>query len=231
MAAVKNHNDFGFELTVSNLRRNLNNTIGIDLIKEGFTIDSRLTTLKRKTNTKNEIQIELDCYDYKPSHLEFRLALRSKLKEIENEAKKFYDFLGEQYTPRWTIMLTEGDFHPKSRLMERKLRKSASHGITDEQSMNVAISDCRTILNNEIIPQLSKFSDLEKFQDFVLDDFDSVIRLDLFLPSIIAAKLKSRQALIKLVDYLWIKKALDSKGENDFMKKLVANIIPYADLH
>lgn len=157
--------------------------------------------------------------------------MRSKLKEIENEAKKFYAFLGKEYIPRWTIMLTEGDVHPKARHLERKLRKSATHRITDEKSMNEAISDCREVLKSEIIPHLSKFSDLEKFQDFVMSDFDSVIRLDLFLSAIISAKLTNREALKKLVDFLWIRKALDLESDEDFMKKRVANIIPYADLH
>lgn len=231
MAANTNHNAPTFELTVSNLRKNLSNALEIDLTKEGFTINSRLTTFKRKTNNKDEIQIELDCYDYKPSNVQFKLALRCKLKEIESEAKNFYDFLGEEYVPRWTILLTEGDFHPQTHLLERKLRKFAIHIVEDEQSMNVAINDCRKILKNEIIPYLSKFSDLEKFQNFILNDFDSVIRFDLYLSSLIAAKLKGREALTKLVDHLWIKLDLDSKDDYDFAKKLVANITPYADSH
>ena len=231
MAAGKNHTNPGFELTVSNLRRNLSNVLGIDLMKEGFTINSGLTTFKRKINSKNEIQIELDCYDYKPSNLQFKLGLRCKLKEIENEAKKFYAFLGFEYVPHWTILLTEGDFHPQTRLLEHKLRKAAIHIVEDEQSMNVAISDCREVLKNDIMPYLSKFSDLEKYQDFVLNDFDSVDRLSLFLSGILAAKLKSKEALIKLVDHLWTKNTLDSKSDEDYMKKFVANIIRYADLH
>lgn len=229
MEANHKENKINDKLTIYNVRSTLGITIGQDLKNEGFSIDSKFTQLKKKIGKGNEIRISFDCYDYKPARIEFRLILVFVIKDIDDEAELFYTFCGEQYNKGWTIVLNEGDFHQKVKFLQPKFRNAATHIVTNNETLNEGIEDCRKVLREEIIPMLPKFSNLSEFQNFVLTNYDEILRLGIEVPSLIAAKLHSKEALIKLVDYLWNKLGLELKSDLHIMKKLVGNIIRFSD--
>jgi hypothetical protein len=217
--------------TIKNLREIIRSTIGQDLVNEGFVLDSTISSAKKKIDRRNKIKISFDYYDFSPGRIEFRILLAFFISDINDEIEKYYKYCNEEYyklSP--TITLTEGDFHPKVKDLEPKLRNAAMHIISDRESLDEGIEDCRNILKKEILPKLPYFSTLNKFQDFVMSDYEFVTKFDIIIPSIIALKLKGRDELVNLVNFIWSKLNLETKAESHILKKLVGNIISYTDI-
>lgn len=162
-----------------------------------------------------------------PSSIEFRLVIIFSLAEIDNEAELLYKFSNEIYNRGFTIILAEGDFHPKTKELNAKSRNAATHILTDIKRLDEAINDCRGVLHHEIIPSFNRYIHLNAFQDYIFDDLNVVIKYGLLVPSLIAAKLKGRAALDKLVGFLWKTLELDSKNPEYLIRKLVTNIYVY----
>lgn len=215
------------KLSIKKVRESLASIVGLDLTNEGFKIDKKLSGAKKTISKKNKIEIKFDCYDYLPSSIEFRLIIIFSIEEIDNEADLLYKYSNEVYNKGYTIILTEGDFHPKSKNLNPKLRNAATHILTNMEMLNEATHDCQSVVRNEIIPYLSRYSKLEEFQKYIMSDFDHVINYGLFVPALIATKLMGNEELDKLVNFLWEKLKLDSKSSEHIQRKLVTNIYSY----
>jgi hypothetical protein len=217
------------KLTIRELRKIIGETLGSELAKEDFILDSKLMTAKKKVEKKNLITIYFDCYDYSPRRIEFRLLFNFRISELDEETKKYYSYCAEDYQAGVSLSLSEGDFHPKVRHLDKKMRSAFTHVITNQQNLDENIKDCRGVLKEIIIPQLGKFSVLSKFQEFVFANYNLLIPLGITIQGLIAAKLHSKEKLKMLVDYLWRELDLESKSDLHLMRKLVTNIIPYSD--
>ena len=225
MKLTQEHNT---KLSVKLLRETLTETIGHDLMNEGFSIDSNKTKIKKKIK-KNLITVFLDCYDFLPAKIEFRLLLIFRIHELDAETKLFYDYLGEDYTKGKSFILSEGDFHPKVKAMDHKQRNAATHIVSDFNTLKEGIDDCRKILSNEIIPQFANFSELNKFQNYILNHYEEIIRLGLIIPGIIAAELKSKDELFRLTNFLWEELELETASDANFFKKVINGIKVFSE--
>jgi hypothetical protein len=215
-------------LSIGKLRKLLTNTVGQDLIDEGFTINKTFTVLKKRVEIKNKITCFFDCYDYLPERLEYRLLFEFKIFELVKEAERFYKYCGIEFNG-FPLVLGEGSFHPRTKELDLKFRSAFTHVVTDFEMFSETVEDCKMVLHNEIIPRLPTFSTLHKFQEFVLQDYNSVYKLGIGIFSIIAAKLKGKEELHKLVAYLWEKLKIDSLNGQHLLRKLYGNILTYAE--
>ncbi|HVG16872.1 MAG TPA: hypothetical protein VM935_18010 [Chitinophagaceae bacterium] len=229
MEVTSKQNNISDLPTIMELRKALVPLIAQDFANLGYKADSKLNYIRRKTGKGDEQKISLNCYDHKPVRIEFRLIIQVAIKRIDDETKKFYEYLNEQYNGGPTIILCEGDFHHKVKHLEPKLRNAATHIISNKSEMKEAIEDCRKVLGEEIAPQLEAFSDFDRFQDYILKDYDAILRLQLVEPSLMAAKLHSRTELVRLVNYLWDALNLASMNEANYTRRFVENLIPYSD--
>ena len=217
------------ELKVRRLREIIASTIGEDLIAEGFSIDKSLTWIKKTVNKKNKIHFLIDCYNYAPVHLEFRLIISFWISEILSEMEKYHHYLNESFNSKGELFIfSEGDFNPLVKNLELKFRNAYTHIVTDINDTEIQISECRKTLREEIIPLLPTLSVLEKFQDYVLENYKDPEKSWLAKTGIIAMKLKGAKELEMVVDYFWKSLELDKKPKDNYFRNYVENIITYS---
>jgi hypothetical protein len=71
-------------------------------------------------------------------------------------------------------MFSEGFFHPKTKELDFKYQVAATHVVYDNNTLREGIQDCRKILKDNIIPMFPLFLDVDKFQNFILSDYDVI---------------------------------------------------------
>jgi hypothetical protein len=213
-------------ITIKSLRELLAEKIGEVLQPQDYVIDKKLTAFERKDKLKNKIKIFFDCYNYSPSRIEFRLLFLLNIHVLDVEIEKLYKNCGEHYDKQWaTMILSEGDFHPRSKDMEHKFRNAATHIISDRISLESEVEDCARVLSLEILPQLNIFMVLENFQKFIADNHHLVTHLNLVIPGLVAMKLYGEDSLKGLVSFLNQDSELRSSPHNSFIKKMIDNIL------
>src|SRR5262245_30805711 len=116
------------KLTLDWLKKNLASTIGEDLIKEGFSSDKKQTKFKKTVGPKNKIELYFECYAFSLK-VEFKLVTDFYITEIEKEREKFRNFCHLELTRKWTVMLSEGFYHPKTKELDFKYQVAATHVI------------------------------------------------------------------------------------------------------
>ena len=112
-----------------------------------------------------------------------------------------------------------------------KFQQAFTHVIRDFEKDKNVIDDCRNVLKNEFFTKvLSTYSNLQKFQEVITNDDDFVLKYQGFLASsLIAAKLKGKAELDKLIDFFWIKEDMSSKDDRHILKQLISNFAVYAE--
>lgn len=216
------------DFTVRKLREVIASTIGEDLKAEGFSIDKSLTWLTKKVNKKNKIKCFINCYDYRPTKIEFRLIFQIWVSEIVTEMEKYHNYIGEPFDKEWPVFsFCEGDFNSKTKHLEHVIRNSYTHIITNVNEIDAEIASCRNTLKAEIIPALPTFSALENFQNYVLQNYKDIGKSTLTKPSIIAMKLKGEKELLILAEYFWNDLKFSQKPKQDIFRKYVENVINY----
>jgi len=147
------------DLRVGKLRELIASTIGEDLIAEGFTIDKSLTWIKKRINKKGKIEFFVDCYNYAPSKLEFRLLITFWIFEVIKEMEKYHQYLSVPFNNKSQLFIfSEADFNPLTKNLQLKFRNAYTHIVTDINDTKIPIGDCRKTLQEEIIPILPIFS-------------------------------------------------------------------------
>ena len=225
----QNESNSGFELSIRQLRETFASTIGQDLINEGFSIDKSLQVLQKGIRNKYKIKCFLFVYDYKPVKIEFQLSFQFRIIPIETEMGKYFEFCDIPFGGS-AIGLNEGDFHPKFRDLEPKLRKAYSHVVWNDLTLQSSIAECQEILRKEIIPQFPIFSELDNFQEFVKNNYDLVIKYNLTFAALVALKLKSVEELKHMVNYLWQELKMESENDLSITKRIIRNIVRYAEI-
>lgn len=215
------------DLKVGRLREIIASTIGEDLKVEGFSIDKSLTWLKKTINKKSKIRIFIDCYNY-PSRLEYRLGFQFLIAEIESEREKICRFAGIEFQTGFNLIFSEGYFHPKVKHLEHKYQSAFTHIVTDFKMVDDTIEDCRKVLKEEIIPQFPTFSILENFQQYVLNNYETIGDDTFTIPSIIAMKLKGDKELRMITDHFWNSLELDKKPKDHVLRVYIENVIAYS---
>lgn len=203
--------------------------MGAELVKHGFAIDSKLVKATKKVAKRNRITIFFDCYDFTPEKIEFRLLLKFFIHELEEEMRDFFEFCGESFNGS-SIVLGEGDFIPSMKDLSPKLRSAYTHTVIDFSKVDIPLQECRTNLNNYIIPRLNIFSDLKVFQEFVSRDYEEVVRLKIVPHALVAMKLAGNPELKGFTIFLWQKLELDDKPDFHIMRKFVQNILSFPRL-
>lgn len=213
------------ELTLGQLKEILFNTLGQDLIKEGFVFAKSYFEFKKKIG-KNKVKVCFDFYDYKPDWVEFNYRFEFSIDEIDREAKKLHDFCGIRYNG-YSITLTEGDFHPLTKDKELKYRIDYTHKIYDFERDKAELEYSRKKLHEEFLSRLPVYTNLALFQDAFLNDYELMgTNKAPFMYVLIAAKLKGIKELEKLVPYAWEKLGLEAKPDNNNTKQLISKLIP-----
>src|SRR4030095_6636118 len=116
----QNENRTNLDLSIRELRESIANTVGQDLINEGFSIDKSLQVLQKGIKNKYKIKCFLLVYDYKPVKLEYQLSFQFRMIPIEEEMKTYFEFCNIPFSGS-AIALNEGDFHPNHRDLEPKI--------------------------------------------------------------------------------------------------------------
>lgn len=217
------------ELSIENIKKDIANIIGNDLIADGFKLDKSNTWYTKKIN-KNKVKIFVDCYNYKPIKIEFRLIFQIWIDEIIKEKEKFHRYLNEPFLNEWPIFsFCEGDFYKETKHLEHKYRNAYTHIIESHLDVEREILACKKLLYSEILPSLNDFTSLELFQSFVLNNYQSLSLNYYFIPSMIAMKLKGINELRKVVDYYWNVYGLKDYGNAEMSKIYARNIILFAE--
>jgi len=218
------------ELRVGKLREIIASTIGEDLRAESFTIDKSLTWIKKIVNKKSKIQFFVDCYNYSPNKLEFRLLLNFWIFEVIEEMEKYYKFLNEPFNNKSPLFrFSEADFNPLTRDWDLKFRNAYTHIVTDINDTDTPIKECRDILQTEVIPLLPAFSVLEEFQEFVLLNYKDPSKSWLAKSGIIAMKLKGSKELKMIVDHFWTTERIAEMPKDNFFRRYIENVVSFSE--
>jgi len=218
------------EFKIRKLRELIAATVGEDLKAEGFSIDKSLTWVTKKVNKKNKIKCFINCYDYTPTKIEFRLIFQIWVNEIVIEMERYHEYIGEPFQKEWPVFsFCEGDFNSETRHLEHKIRNAYTHIITEANEVDAAIKACRITLKEEIIPILPTFSIFENLQEYVLQNYKDIRESTLTKPSIIAMKLKGKAELNMLVQHFWRDLKFEQKPKEDIFRKYVEHITEYSE--
>jgi hypothetical protein len=139
----------------------------------------------------------------------------------------YYNYCGISYQPGPTFVLSEGDFHNKSRRLEKRIRASATHVVASLEDLNKGLVDCRNTLDNEIFPGIADFSSLENFQKSIIDDPSKITFFDLPDLAIVATIYRGEENLQSILDFIYKEYHLHGKGEEFILGKLWKNAISF----
>jgi hypothetical protein len=219
------------DLKVGEVRKVIASTIGEDLAAQGFVIDKSLTWIKKKVNKKNKIEFFINCYNYAPVKVEFKLIISFWIWEVNKEMEAYYKHLNEPFDIKnETFIFADGEFNPALKDLELKFRKSYTYVVTDMDKIEIPIEECREVLQEEIIPLLPCLSELPHFQDYVLENYKNSDKLWLARNGLIAMKLKGLDELKMLADYYWKSQDMEKMPNDNFFRRFVENIVSYAEL-
>jgi hypothetical protein len=189
-------------VSIKELKEILINVVGEDFVNEGFSFNKSDFSFKKRIN-KSNIQCTFLFYNYAPARVEYNFFFTFLIKEIEDELKRFFLHWGVQYNKGRGMYINEGDFHPFVKEKNSKYRAAFTHIITDFEKDNESIKETRSILRNEFFPRLETFSDIKKFQIFIMDDYNRAIWYGVTLYAALAMKLIGKseflQSVMKLV--------------------------------
>ena len=194
-------------VSIRELKSLLEQTVGQDLLKEDFSFNKSKFEFNKKVG-KNKIKSVFHFYNHAPQRVEFNFTFNFFIYEIEKEKERFYKSIGRDYSDEITILFFEGAFHPLTKKQTGKFQQAFTHVIRDFEKDKNVIDDCRNVLKNEFFTKvLSTYSNLQKFQEVITNDDDFVLKYQGFLASsLIAAKLKGKAELDKLIDFFWIRR-------------------------
>lgn len=214
-------------IKVRTLKEEIASTIGKDLQDYGFKIDSTLTWVTKIVNKKNKIRFFIDCYNY-PLKLEFALVIQTMINEIEKEREQYCKYANLYYQKNYTLIFSEGYFHPATKNLEHNYKTAFTHIVSDLVMIEKEIADCRKVLNDEIIPMLPTFSILENFQEYVLKNYKKIGDSTFTIPSIFAMKLKGNEELKMITEHFWNALQLEQKPTDHLLRKFIENILLYS---
>lgn len=215
------------ELTIKNLKEEIFNTLGKDIINEGFLFNKSTFEFVRKDG-KNKAKLYFLFNNFQPLRIEFHYSIVFKIFEINKETKSFLGYLG-RVADLDTKTFREGDFHPDTKDKENKYRADFYHKVNDINHASKEIEVARKLWKDDFVPMLPIYTNFEKFQDYVLNNYKLNFSDEIpFLPTLISAKLKSYDILKEVVSFYWNKMQMDNKPETDFTKKILVKITEYA---
>ncbi len=214
--------------TLTEVKSLLADTIGKDLLKEGFTFNKSKFEFAKKLES-SKIRCLFFFYNYTPHKIEYKFSFNSVIKEIEVEEKKYCSFLNQPFERRNKLLFREGDFHPKVKHESMKFRAAFTHILINHPQDSEVIEESRKVLRNEFLPRMSIFSTLEGFQGFILSNFQYVIDFQLLLPSLLALKLKGDEAFTNLIDFLKFHLEYKNMDPRNIIKQVLDNVTAFKE--
>ena len=216
-------------VSIGRLKEILSETIAKDFIERGYTFNKQLYQFKKKMK-KNKLRCSFLFYNYTPYRVEFSYIFTGWIWEIEEEKRKFYDHYSKAYGNDISFMLDEGDFQPSVKHEISKFRSAFVHKLSDFEKDIQTIDQARALLKNEVFPFIDFFSEFKNFQIYILNNYDFVMHHGIYWSALIAAKLKGRDELQKLADFIWEKEGLEAKTDEYNTRRFIKELLAYADI-
>lgn len=214
------------DLTIGNLKEVLLDTIGKDLIDNGFEFSKGNFTFIKK-NGKNKCKAFFFFYDYKPSYLQYQFQIECTIDSIRREVLRFSEYSNISI-PSNTGFFIEGHFHPSTKDKEPKYQSAYCHQIYDLSKSEIEINISREIFKDYFLPRLADYSNIENFQQKYLSTHLNAESYKPIASLLMGAKLMGFAELEKLVIYLNDKLHIDELSNYHQEKIFFSMILPYA---
>lgn len=214
------------DLTIGNLKKILLDTIGKDLIDNGFEFSKSTFTFTKKYG-ENKCKAFFFFYDYKPSYLEYQFQIECTIDSIRREIVRFSEYSNINLSCE-TAFFVEGHFHPSTKDKEPKYQSAYSHRIFNLSKANLEIKVSREIFKDYFLPRLVDYTNLESFQQKHLHSLSNTENFKPIVSLLMAAKLMGFAELEKLVTYLENQLQIKNLSDCHQNKFFFSLILPYA---
>ena len=187
-------------IRMGELRKLLGETIAVDFINEGFSFNKSEFSFQKKIE-KNKVRC-LFLFNTFSTQQEYFFTFKFTISEIQSELKKFWNYYSEEYIMPYSFSVNEGCLNPRVKAQPSKYRVSYANRVFEVEDCLLMIDETRNLIRNEFFKRMDIFTDLKRFQDYIIQNPREPVDLQLVWPALIAMLMHSREELNKFIHYL-----------------------------